>query len=455
MGRGKSKRDPFSPSQIPQIAAGEYWLPGVGVSGSTTISWVGRNGTNTMTTASAQCPNAVTGPGGNPAWEFNAANSDIFTVASPSGPLTATDGVYVALWVRHDSLDTTNRTIIEQHGSAGARKWHLRKTASTSTIQIDWSDDGTNQLTNAVSLTEAEGVGTITKLDKYLFIEFLIDTSQSVVNNKTKLWINLNPITFTSQTGSGGAALFNGGVFRLGNNNFENQDFNGQVGPVYIGKRVNGSILPTPKERELLMKYLSPRDNRLQVILRGNSIMAGQGASEAGVTSTPGVLKNLLTSAGYVSREVHDLGLGGLKSSDAISNFFAKEATFVDRGFDRTITVFFEVRNSYIAGLTAQEIINEHITYSKLVHGQGSQLLICTAPPSDGTGVGEGVPGEVNAWLRANWRTIAEYFVDLELVPQYTPAGSEDNPTYYSDGVHGTDAMYSLNASKFFSALIT
>src|SRR5262245_43273184 len=97
----------FSPAQVPQIAAGEYWLPGVGVSGSSTISWAGRNGTNTFTSAAAETPDAVTGPGGNPAWSYVIANNDIFTVASPAGPLTATDGVYVACWFRFTTLDTT------------------------------------------------------------------------------------------------------------------------------------------------------------------------------------------------------------------------------------------------------------------------------------------------------------------------------------------------------------
>lgn len=44
----------FDPRMVPQIAAGEFWLPGYGVSGTTTISWAGRNGTNTMSIGASQ-----------------------------------------------------------------------------------------------------------------------------------------------------------------------------------------------------------------------------------------------------------------------------------------------------------------------------------------------------------------------------------------------------------------
>src|SRR3972149_6908649 len=128
---------------VPQLAAGEVWMPAVGVSGAAPILWAGRNGTNTLSTAGAGDPAAVTGPGGNPAWTYTAAESDSFEVATPAGPLVATDGLYVACDFRFDSIDATNRVIVEQNGSNGARKWHIRKTASTTTLQVELSQDGT------------------------------------------------------------------------------------------------------------------------------------------------------------------------------------------------------------------------------------------------------------------------------------------------------------------------
>lgn len=434
------------PLLIPQIAAGEYWLPGIGVSGTTTISWAGRNGTNTMTAASAQTPDAVTGPGGNPAWQYNQANSDIFTVASPAGPLTATDGVYVACWFRFDALDTTNRVLIEQHGSAGARKWQIRKTASQVVLNVDWSDDGTNQLTSNVELTEAENIGVVSQLDKYLFLELLIDPAQATLPTKTRMWINMKEVTWGSQSGTGGAALFNGGVFRLGNNNFENQDFNGQVGPVFIGRKVGGVLLPTTSQRQTLMRYRSPKFKRFQFVLDGNSLTAGQGATVPFVTSYPGVLKTQLAAKGVPTRDVHDRGLGGQTTQQMIDGFNTRVLPFFDSFYLRNYLVFFEVRNSTTNGQTASQILSQYQTYSALGRAAGFYVVACTAPPTDGDAVGQGVAGAANALIRANWRSFADAFIDLELVPQFTPAGNLANPTYFSDGVHLTDAGYALIA---------
>jgi lysophospholipase L1-like esterase len=445
----------FDPLQVPQLAAGEYWLPGVGVSGSSTISWAGRNGTNTLTTAAAQAPDASTGPGGKPDWTYVAANSDVFNVGSPGGPLTATDGVYVACWFRFDSLDTVNRVIAEQHGLAGSRRWHIRKTASLNVLQVEWSDDGTNLLTSAVSLTEPEGSGSVSILDKYLFLECAIDPALTGLSSKTRMWLDLKPVTFDSQSGTGGASLFNGGVFRVGNNNFENQDFNGRQGPLYIGKKSGGVLLPTDAQRRALALHLCPKDRRLQVILDGNSLSQGQGATVPGVTSYPGVLRASLAALGYQARDVHDSGHGGDTTQQLVSEFAAGIAPFFDPLFERTAVVMFEVRNSTTGGQSAAQILASYQAYGAAARAAGMRFVAGTAPPTDGDAVGQGVAGAANALIRANWASFADALVDFELLPQFTPAGSVANPTYYSDGVHLTDAGYALIAASVQAVLLT
>jgi hypothetical protein len=442
----------FHPSQVPQIAAGEYWLPGVGVSGTNPVLWAGRNGTNTLSTAPAQAPDAVTGPGGNPAWQFVAANSDIFAQASPAGPLTVTDGLYLAFWFRFDALSTVFQTVIEQFGLAGARRWSIQKSASLSALQIIWSDDGTNQLTASLSATEGEGVGNVSILDKYLFAEVAIDPAASGLSNKTRLWFDLRQQTLTLG-GTGGAALFNGGIFRVGNNNFENQDFNGQIGPIYIGRKVNGTLVPSLAERYGLMQYLSPKARSLQVICDGNSLTAGQGATVPFVTSYPGVLRASLAAAGFPSRDTHDRGFGGSKSQDMINRFATHVAPFYDPVFNKSAYVFFEVRNSTQAGETAEAVQAQHATLGLMAQEAGFFVVVCTAPGSDGAPAGQGVPGQVNAWIRSNWHTFAHAMVDLESEPEFSPSGDILNPTYYIDGVHLTDAGYAKVAQVVQAAI--
>lgn len=444
----------FDPSQVPQIAAGEYWLPGVGVSGTTTVNWVGRNGTNTLSrTPAANVPDPSVGPGGFPDWTWVAANVDAFIQSSPAGPLQATDGLYLAIWFRYDSLDTVNRVIAEQYGLAGQRKWHIRKTASTNVLQIEWSDDGTNVLSCNAALTEAEGVGTVSQLDKYLFLELLIDPLQVVPSNKVRAWLEMIPIPLGGFSGSGGASLANAGTFRIGANNFENQIFNGRIGPTYVGRRVGGVILPTDEQRRGIWHFKAPKQQRIQVVVDGNSLTQGQGASVPSVTSYPGVLRAALNSRGIPTRDLHDRGLGGQTTEQMLAGFPTRVAPFYDPFFRFNVLVWFEIRNSSVAGRTPSEIIATHQAYSAAARAAGFLSVVCTAPPTDGDAVGHGTPGAVNAWLRANWQTIADGFVDLELVPEYTPAGDIANPTYYIDGVHMKDPGYAKMEEKVLAEL--
>lgn len=444
---------PFHPSQIPQLAAGEYWLPGLGVSGTNPVNWAGQNATNTLSAAAVQAPDAVTGPGGFPAWQFVAANSDVWTRSSPSGPLTATDGVYVAIDFFFSPLDTTNRVIAEQYGLAGERRWHIRKTASLAILQVEWSDDGTNVLTSTVELTEAENVGNVSQLDKYLFLELLIDPSGGTLAAKTRMWLNMREVTWGSQSGTGGASLFNGGTLRLGNNNFENQDFAGQLGRFFVGRKTNGVLLPTLVQRRALMHYRSPKQRAFQVVVDGNSLTAGQGASVPFVTSYPGVLRSALVSRGIPARDVHDRGFGGQKTSDMIAGFPTRVLPFYDPVFLKNIYVFFEVRNSSITGLTAAQIYQEHVTLAQMAQQAGFFVVVCTAPGSDGEPAGVGKAGAVNAMIRSGWPTFAHAFVDLEVLPVFTPSGSLLNPTYYSDGVHLSDAGYAAVAQAVLDVI--
>jgi hypothetical protein len=116
-----------------------------------------------------------------------------------------------------------------------------------------------------------------------------------------------------------------------------------------------------------------------------------------------------------------------------VDNFSSHVVPHVDPVFARPAYVFFEVRNSSTSaiGYSVNEIIAQHQRLGELARQNGLFRVVCTAPPTDGDAAGAGVPGQVNAWIRANWRTIAERFVDLERAPEFTPAGNIANPTYY------------------------
>lgn len=50
----------------------------------------------------------------------------------------------------------------------------------------------------------------------------------------------------------------------------------------------------------------------------------------------------------------------------------------------------------------------------------------------------------VNAHMKDNWGTCADYFIDLTADPFLGDAGDPDDPTYINDGLHYTDAGYAL-----------
>ena len=279
----------------------------------------------------------------------------------------------------------------------------------------------------------------------------MIDCNALTLATQTRLWLNMKPVTFDTQSGSVVTALFNGGSLRIGNNTFENQDMNGRIGPWHVGTRANGLLLPPDRVRRGLMLSKCPKDLRLNLVMKGNSIMAGQGAT----ISPPAAFKTLATAAGFTARDVHDRGKSGLKVIDAINDWKSTDIGFVDGVYDRNAYAFFEVRNSSQAGESSTTIINQHLELARLVRGQGMQFIVGTAPPSDGDAFGQNTPGAVNAFIRSNWRTFADGFFDLEIDPRFTPAGSVLNPTMYLDGVHLTDAGNAIVGQKIFSAIIT
>ena len=185
----------------------------------------------------------------------------------------------------------------------------------------------------------------------------------------------------------------------------------------------------------------------------GNSLTQGQGASTPDVTDYPAVMRGLLNPGGSPLFTVTDNGFGGRTSAQLISEFDSVVGVLKNDWYSQNVVVMFEVRNSFIAFVSAETIIAEHITYCQNATAAGWKVIVCTAPGSDGTQAGENIPGEVNAYIRANWRDFADGFVDLEAAPEFSPSGDVLNPTHYSDGVHLTDAGYAVVAALVAAAV--
>lgn len=183
-------------------------------------------------------------------------------------------------------------------------------------------------------------------------------------------------------------------------------------------------------------------DTRRSFVCDGNSITFGVGGSPY-----PDQLHALLPRL-----VVANVGVGGKTTQQLIDDFTAKVAPLYRQNAE---LVFFEEHNSFNVGGGNNTVAAEQIlvqTYVSRAKSVGFKVWICTPPPSGDTAV-NALLTPYSVWLRAN-HGFADGFIDLNVIPELTPPGITDNPTYFSDAVHLTSAGYGKLAAKVYGAVL-
>ncbi len=194
------------------------------------------------------------------------------------------------------------------------------------------------------------------------------------------------------------------------------------------------------------------------VVFDGNSLTQGLGAS-SGVSSDPptGTIYPAVC-LGYLGAEWTARNFG--VSAQTTPAMDALAATQTDPLYSASntwnVVVGWEITNDLFFGASAADAYANFVIYCQARKAVGWRVPAVTVLPRNETGTPAGFEADrqtVNANIRANWRSFAHSLADIASDSRIGPAGSETNPTYYSDLVHLNDAGYAIVAQYVAAAI--
>lgn len=237
---------PFNPAQVPELLGGDFWLPGVGVSGLGTagMQWAGQANGNAFVQATvANQPAAASAPNGAAIWRWDGAN-DTLRIPTPSVAMRwTTRGMYSG-WFKLNVDDANFYTyFVHSTGPANERLSIFHYNA----IGL------LRSFTNATGATAAnqESSRTVNQA-VWNYFEWVFDGTGSNNAARWRLFINRQEVAWT-YAGTIGAALFAAvAPFDLCSA-AGSIPFAGDSGPFYIS---NG--IPSDAHRDGMWQYRAP-----------------------------------------------------------------------------------------------------------------------------------------------------------------------------------------------------
>ena len=180
------------------------------------------------------------------------------------------------------------------------------------------------------------------------------------------------------------------------------------------------------------------------LVCDGNSLTAGQGASNPATTSYPARLD---ADAAFSTVTTYNLGVGAQETQDMIDDAASQVDPLYNGAVDN-ILVAWEVGNDIFYNGSVSGAITRFWSYCDARRAVGFKVIIINCPPRDqATDFGD-TSGQYNTKLQSansqladEWMSHADGYVDLAADSRF--AGY--NLTYYdADKIHYTDAGYQV-----------
>lgn len=172
------------------------------------------------------------------------------------------------------------------------------------------------------------------------------------------------------------------------------------------------------------------------------------GASDATATSYPPVLQGLLnasqSSHPWSFWTVTRKGFSGFETPELTANFVAEVHALKSASAKANVVLFSEVTNDIDGGASAADAIAHVLEYVAQARSLGWLVATLTCTPRDNTTFQAKID-TVNAYLRANVSAVSDFpLIDVAANPLLV---DPYNVTYYTDGLHLTDAGYAVIAA--------
>jgi lysophospholipase L1-like esterase len=183
------------------------------------------------------------------------------------------------------------------------------------------------------------------------------------------------------------------------------------------------------------------------IVFDGNSLTAGQGST--GGNTYPAQLIALLEALGITGIADYNFGVGGQTTGDMESDAATQIDTLILPGV-QNILFAWEIGNRIYFNGNVSAAQTEFQTYCENRQAAGYTVIVITLTPrNQSTAFGDDVTtfntklASANTWLRANYTSFASGLVDVALDDRLS---DYLDTTYFSDGIHYTNAGYGVVA---------
>lgn len=230
------------------------------------------------------------------------------------------------------------------------------------------------------------------------------------------------------------------GALTIGRYTTDVQPFVGDISEILVYNRAL-----TLEERRQVSNYLSTKYGGLygtvsRIIFDGNSLTAGTG-STAGNTYPEQVMAN------FPGRTYWNYGVAGQTTTQMDADA-AAQIDILKRNLytGQNIVIAWEITNELVAGVSATDAYNNFVTYCTNRRAAGFKVIACTVLPRSTANQEQFYADrlEVNTNIRANLASFADDIADFALDGRIGYDGAQNNPEYYSDTTHMTDAGYGV-----------
>jgi hypothetical protein len=185
-----------------------------------------------------------------------------------------------------------------------------------------------------------------------------------------------------------------------------------------------------------------------QIIFDGNSLTAVPSS-----TYPPRVMASLGSNWLY-----HNFGVGGQTTTEMLADVATQIDVLYDTNLSKNVVICWEWRNAIsVDEHTIEQTYADCVTYCQGRQAVGFQVVVLTVLPRayETYQDFENKRLAVNALIRANWGNFADALADVGTDSTIGPVDAADNIAYYYDGMHLTDAGYTIVANIVIAALAT
>ena len=182
------------------------------------------------------------------------------------------------------------------------------------------------------------------------------------------------------------------------------------------------------------------RRKQYRVIFDGNSMTAAASSTYPAAT---------ITALGTLVHSTYNYGVSGQTTAQMVTDGVAQIDSRYITGVSKNVVVAWEITNDLKLGADRATAYANMVAYCQARKNAGFSVVLLTILPRTQVGLPETFEADriaINDLIKANYASYASAVADVAADSRIGDYGDSDDTTYYSDGVHMTEAGYAIVA---------